>query len=253
MPLGPNAEYLVRYNGFVLPGYAQSESFDSLMNIANHYGAYIDGSPSESTGLQNKQINVRMKVWEPNYLACKEQLELAATYLRSTRYFAPLYIHYTDRYYTAITKDIKFEQDATRSKRVLEYEILFEAKPWLESETLYSLTREGDGTITTSGRSYEDGGWTPVTLEVESSSLLTVSGYTDSGLFTGFVATNDEAVDLVVDTEAFTAEKSGPFSNALPIIENKDFGLYLAPGETKFAVNNSSATTIVKWRNRWYI
>jgi prophage DNA circulation protein len=93
--MAPSPQYLARFNGHVLPGYVQTESFDSEQNIADHYAAYIDGSNSEDTGLSNKNVSIKLKVWEQDYLTCKTQIELAATMLRSVRLYRSL-LHSND-------------------------------------------------------------------------------------------------------------------------------------------------------------
>src|SRR3990167_10126229 len=105
MPLGPAAQYLSKYNTYILPGYVQEERFDSQMNIADHQAAYADGSNSEMVGLQNKILSLKLKVWEPDYISCKNQVEKAATMLRSKKSgYADLYVQYTDRHYEAMTE-----------------------------------------------------------------------------------------------------------------------------------------------------
>lgn len=78
MGLGPSQSYKVEYNGYTLPGYCQNESFDSTAGIADHPAPYADGSLSEYTGLTNKLLSLRMKVWEQGFLATKNAIQEAA-------------------------------------------------------------------------------------------------------------------------------------------------------------------------------
>lgn len=249
MGLGPTQQYLAKFNGVQLPGYVQSESFDSVMNIADHPAAYIDGTLSESTGLGNKTISVVLKVWEQDYLTCKDQVQLAATILRSTRVFAPLYVQYTNKYYSAIARSIQVSKEAGSSVKTLEYNVEFEAKPWLISETTYTVS--GTGTITTDqiSRSISDGGWTPATVQITGTNV-TVSGYSDMSGFTGFISASGAVSNLIINTEAFTATQSGVNKNG--IMNNTDYRLYVGPGKTTFTIAGASSCTI-SYNNRWYI
>ncbi len=250
MPLGPSQSYLAKYNNRVLPGYVQSEQFESQMNIASHYGAFVDGSNSEQTGLANKNLSVTLKVWEQDYMTCKEQVELAATMLRSERRnFAPLYIQNSDRYYDAMVKNVRTDKTAGTSVRTLEYTADFECKPWLTSVSGHTLT--GTTLLDTDdvGRTIMNGGWTPATVTVTGTDV-TVSGYTANGDFTGYFSVNGSVTNLVVDTEAFTAEIGGLNQNS--IMNTIDYQVFIGPERTYFEVTGASAVTI-EYRDRWYL
>jgi hypothetical protein len=250
MGLGPAQGYLAKFNSYTLPGYVQEERFDSTINIADHYATYADGSDSEYTGLQNKMLSLRLKVWEEDYLACKKEVALAATYLRSKRDgFAPLYVHYTDRYYEALTQTISVEKTAGASVRTLEYEVQFQCKPWLVSETTYTIS--GTGTIDTdsASRTIADGGWTPTTITVTGTNV-TISGYTSTGDFTGFVSISGAVTNLVIDSDAFTAKIGS--TNKNEVMKWADYRTYVGPGKTFFVSTGASAMT-VQWKNRWYL
>jgi hypothetical protein len=249
MPLGPAAAYLARFNGHVLPGYVQSESFDSVLNIAPHYGAYIDGSNSEDTGLSNKMLSLRLKVWEQDYLTCKEQVQLAATMVRSVRgRFAPLYVGYTDRYYSAMTKSIKMETQVGGSVRVAQYDVEFECLPWITSETQRTLT--GTGLITTVGRTIANGSMTPTIVTITGTDV-TVSGYTTTGDFTGYFSVSGVVTDLVVNSQNFTAT-TGNNENMNSNMLTVDYRLDVGVGETNFLVTGASACSI-EYYDRWYL
>lgn len=250
MPLGPSQSYLAKYNSRVLPGYVQNESFDSTMNLAAHYGAYIDGSNSEQTGLGNKQLNVTLKVWEQDYISCKQQVELAATMLRSERrLFAPLYLQYTDRYYQAVVKTVRADKTVGGSVRTLDYSVEFECKPWLTSVSGYTLT--GTTLLDTDdvGRTISNGGWTPATVTVTGTNV-TVSGYTSTGDFAGYFSVAGAVTNLVVNTEDYTAEIGGVNSNA--IMNTIDYQVFVGPERTFFEVTGASAVTI-QYHDRWYL
>jgi hypothetical protein len=240
-PLGPSQSYLARYNNYVLPGYVQSEALESRMNIASHYGVYIDGSPSEETGLQNKSLSLTLKVWETDYLTCKQQIELASTYLRSYRGgFAPLYVQYTDRHYMAMVTNVNVDKSVGSSVRILEYSVEFECKPWLIGETLHSISSDTDEV----GRTFDNGGWTPTIVTLTGTSI---SGITSDGQSTGNIVTTG-VTGLVIDTEAFTATIGGENKNEL--VTTKDYRLYVGPGRTTFTVDGSAT---IEYYDRYYI
>lgn len=250
MPLGPTASYLAKYNSHVLPGYVQNESFDSVMNIADHYAAYKDGSDSEQTGLGNKALTITLKVWEQDYLTCKQQVELAATMLRSERkVFAPLYLQYTDRYYSAMVKSVKADKAVGSSVRTLDYNAEFECKPWLTSVSGHTLT--GTTTVTTDsvGRTISNGGWTPTIITVTGTDV-TVSGYTANGDFTGYFSVSGAVANLVVNTELYTAEIGGLNKNNL--MNTIDYQVWVGPEKTTFDITGASSASISYW-DRWYL
>jgi len=251
MPLGPSSAYLARFNGHTLPGYVQSESFDSVLNISAHYGAYVDGSNSEDVGLSNKGVSVRLKVWEQDYLTCKEQIQLAATMVRSVRgKFAPLYIGYTDRYYTAMTRSIKVEKQVGGSVRIAEYDVEFECKPWITSDSTYTLT--GTGLIDTDqvGRTISNGSMTPTIVTITGTDV-TISGYTSTGDFTGYFSVSGVVSDLIVDSHNFTATTvSGENMNELML--TTDYQLHVGVGKTNFLITGASSCSI-EYNDRWYL
>lgn len=249
MPLGPSQGYLAQYNSYQLPGYVQRESFDSTMNIANHYATYADGSLSEYTGLQNKMLSLTLKVWEPTYLAAKDEVQRAATILRTKRDgFAPLYLQRTDRYIEALTPAIKMEKEAGTSTRLLEYQADFECKPWWTSVSGYTLTGTSSDTDSVA-RTIADGGWTPTTITVTGTNV-TISGYTATGDFAGFISISGAVSSMVIDSDAFTATIGG--LNANDRMRWADYRLYVGPGKTTFVSTGASSMTI-QYNNRWYL
>lgn len=247
MGLGPSQSYLCKYNEHILPGYVQDESFDSPMSIASHYGAYLDGSNSEQTGLSNKTISVTLKVWEQDYMTCKDQVRLAATMLRSKKQgFAPLYIQRSDRHYEAMVKTIREDKTAGASVRTLDYGIDFECKPWLISDTTESVSGTGTVVIT---RDLDDGGWTPTRMTL-SGTDITVSGYTAAGDFAGFVSVSGAVTNLYLDSEAYTATIAGV--NKTNLIQWVDFRTQVGPGTTTF-VTTGASSMLIEYENRWYL
>ena len=250
MPVGPAQNYLARYNTFQLPGYVQNETFDSVNNVATHYAPYADGSESEYTGLQNKMLSLRLKVWEQDFATCSDQISLAATMLRSKkRGFAPLYVQRTDRYYNALVQSVKKENTAGAPVRIQEYEVQFECKPWAYSTSGYTIT--GTGTIDTDqvGRTISDGGWTPTLITVTGTNV-TISGYTAMGDFAGFVSISGAVSSMIIDSDAVTATIGGVNKNSL--MYTPDYRTYVGPGKTTFVITGASSCSIT-YHNRWYI
>lgn len=255
--MGPAQEYLCQYNGYVLPGYVQSEGFDSVMNLADHYAPYIDGSLyTEEMGLSNKTLAVTLKVWETDYLTCKQQVEYASTILRSMRSnWAPLYLQYADKYYDAMVKSIRVTKQAGISYRTLDYEVEFECKPWLIGTTQYSLSGSGSGDINTdsatpSARTLDNGGWTPTIVTYTGGAATGLYGTGMNGQSTGAFVVENSVNTLIVNTEAFTATISG--NNANADMFTKDYRLYVGPGLTTFTLNSVGSVNIT-WYDRWYI
>lgn len=249
MPMGPAQGYLAQFNGEILPGYVQYESFDSSMNIAAHYATYADGSLSEYTGLQNKTLSLRLKVWEPNYAACKAEVQKGATIVRSKKTFAPLYIQHTDRYYTALTQRVQIQKTAGESVRTLDYEIQFECKPWLTSTSGYILTGTGTIDTDTKGRTIDDGGWTPTRITVTGTNV-TISGYTATGDFAGYMSISGAVSNMIIDSDAFTATLGGQSANEY--MRWADYRVYVGPGKTYFVTTGASSMTL-QYNNRWYL
>jgi len=238
--------YLARFNDHDIPGYAQSESFASPMRIQTNYSAYGDTSLSEYQGLENKEISLTMRLWEETYQLCKDKVRIAATIFRSARGFAPLYVQQYDKYYTVLAKSLTVEKSVGSSNRILDYSIVFEAKPWLTSNDPYTIS--GTGAVSTVGRTLADGGWTPATLVV-SGTDISITGTTATGQPTGTIIITGTVTDLVIDTEAFTALEGGV--NRMSML-NKDFSMYVGPGVTNYTITGATACTI-QWRNRWYL
>lgn len=268
MGLGPTANYLCKYNNYVLPGYVQNEQFRNDMDIADHYAIYADGSPySEYLGLKNKALVVTLKVWEQDFATCKDQVELAATYVRSKRDgFADLYLQYSDRHYEALTQSINDENVAGKSPRLMEYSVTFNCKPWLINDV--TTTISGVGVIDTDqvSRSITDGGWTPVKILL-SGTDITVSGYTSTGDFTGYISVSGHVSSLLIDSENYIAsfgvwdrgrleylmmgdEYLGGNQNNL--LKNADYALYVGPGKTYFDITGAT-DCIIQYNNRWFL
>jgi hypothetical protein len=247
---GPTPAYLVKYNGYTLPGYVQKEDFISQAQIAEHYAPYSDGSESEYVGLQNKPLTLTLKVWEANYLACKNEVQKAATMVRSKRDgFAPLYVQYIDRYYEAQTEAIRMEKTADESVRTLEYQVDFKCKPWLIGETVHSINGTTTINTGTTGRTIDNGGWTPTTIDVTGTNV-TISGYTGTGDFAGFISISGAVTNMVINSDDFTATIGGVNKNNL--MKWADYRMYVGPETTYFAITGASSCTI-SWQDRWYL
>jgi hypothetical protein len=239
--------YLVQYNGYQLPGYAQAESFDSIMKIETAHQPYRDMAFSEYLGLENKTVSLRILVTGDNYLECKNQMQLASTMLRSQRAgFRPLYVQHYYKHYDGLVSAIKLESDVN-TNTTAEYTIEFECKPWLESDILTTVS--GTSLISTVGRTIYDGGWTPVNLTL-SGNNITVSGYTLTGDFTGFISISGAVSDLQINTEEYTATMNN--ENANNVILNDNYQVYIGPEMTYFSISGAIECEI-SYRDRWYL
>jgi len=133
-------QYIVTYNGYQMPGYLQQETFSSDMNIADHPAPYADGSISEYTGLQNKTVTLVFRTWESDYATCKEQVQKAATIVRSNRGgYAPLAINDASRHYDAMGASVKMDKSIGSSTRIVDYTAEFHCRPWLLSNDTYTI------------------------------------------------------------------------------------------------------------------
>lgn len=240
-------KFLIRYHNYDLPGYAQEEHVDSIMDIFKEAVTYENGTLSEYVGLKNKILSLRMKTVGENYASVKSQVQRAYTMLRSSRGFTKLYIAQSDRYYLAMTQKISTEKTVGESMRTLDYSVEFETMPWKLSDTVYTFS--GTGTITTVGRDITHGGWSPVRL-ILSGTNITVSGYTARGLDTGFISVSGFVQNLVIDSEAYTATINGESVNQIMYTPN--YKMYVGPGETTFEITGATAAEI-SYQNRWYL
>lgn len=250
-PMGPPQTYLAQYNTYQLPGYVQSESFDSIANINSNVAAYADGGYSEYTGLANKQLTLELKVWEQDFATCKEQVELASTYLRSSRAgFAPLYVMYEDRHYDALVRAIRV-QNSAGMRRTMSYQVEFECRPWLIGDTEYTIS--GTGLIDTDQvtRTTSNGTWTPTRITLDGGSNVSVSGYTETGAFAGFLHYSAIGGSVLVDAEAYTAIDGG--LNANDNMNWLDYQIYVGPGKTFFFVGGDADSCTIAWNDRWPI
>lgn len=184
-------------------------------------------------------------------MTCKDQVRLAATMVRSTRDFAPLYIGYTDKHYMAMGKSVTTDKEAGTAVRTLDYEVQFECRPWLIGEVLHELI--GTTTVDTDsvGRTINNGGFTPTTVTVTGTNI-TISGYTSTGEFTGFISVSGTVTDLVIDSEAFTATTSSGTVNMNTYMSTVDYRLNVGPGKTTFDITGASSCEI-SYYDRWYI
>jgi hypothetical protein len=189
-----------------------------------------------------------MKVWEEDYYSAKEATQEAYTILRSAKNdFSKLYVQYYDRYYEAMAKSIASSKEASESKATLDYDATFIVKPWLIENRVRSIS--GTGTISTTTRTLQDGGWTPTIIEL-SGTNITVSGYTQYGEFAGFISISGAVTDLIIDTENYTVKMNEV--NRLDVMEDFNFETYIGPGVTYFAVNGATSC-VIRWQNRWYL
>lgn len=250
MPLGPPQQYIVTYNGYQLPGYAQSENDPNELTVADHYAFGWDGSMTQLVGLVNKQLSMEFLVWEPTYRACKDEYHKATTILRTRRDgFAPLYVDYDDRYLNAVVQSVTYQQEASASKRILRYQVAFETEPWWLGVDELEITG-GTGTLDTDAvsRTFDDGGWSPIYADI-SGTDVTISGYSDTERFTGYVSVSGTVANFIVDTSlssSFFDDGTGD-----KYMRWADYGIWVAPGKTSWVVTGASAVSL-KYHNRWY-
>lgn len=241
------AGYLVKYNNYILPGYLQSEALISEEGIyTTEVDKYDFSTFSEYTGLRNKIVEIELLVVDSTYGAAKEQIQKASTMLRSSREdFVRLTLKRPDRYYLALTKSISTGQTAGRGEDKARYKVTFESKPWVYGITRYELT----GPIDTDNvaRTLSNGTWSPAVVRVTGTNI-TVSGYTDTGDFTGFISVAGTVSDLVIDSESYTATMDGVNRNNL--MNNLDYQIYIGPGRTRFATTGITNIS-VEYEDRW--
>lgn len=245
MPLGPAQEYIVTYNGEQLPGYAQSEDDPSEATLVDNYAFGWNGSITQFSGLVNKQLKMQFKVWEPTYRDCKDQYHYATTILRSKRDgFADLRVDFDDRHFVAKTKTISYNQtvDQNAHTKLLTYTVEWDCMPWIIANDPIELSGFSDNIVTT-GRTLDDGGWSPVYLVVTGTNF-TISGYTATEPFTGFVSVSGSVDNFVIDTENATSTDDSR-------MKWKDYGLWVGAGETTFATEGVEGYFLTYY-NRWY-
>lgn len=241
--------YLTRFNTFDLPGYYQEEALESIQEIFSLPVTYVDGSLGEYYGLKNKILSLRKKVIGETYDDVKAQVRRATTITHSSRGYTKLYVQHFDRYYLALGQKVSMQKTVGESMRLLDYTAEFEVKPWLLSDTVYTLT--GTGTVTTDSvsRDLTSGGWSPVTITLDGTDV-TVSGYNAAGEFTGFISVSGTVANLVIDSEAYTATING--ENANQVMYTPNYQLYVGPGKTTFVITGATSAQIT-YQNRWYL
>lgn len=250
VPTSSAQRFLVQYNNYTLPGYAQSEADISEIGIHTAYAPFIEKTFSEYTGLVNKGLSVRMLVWEQTYDLCKQQVRKATTFLRSAKGFEKLYLGSLNTYYLAIPTKVTVEKEVTGGSRTLEYNVEFNCKPWLYGNEVFEVSGSGSPTsLETTGRQLADGTWTPTRILVSGTDVVII-GFTDDGESTGSIHIHGEVSNLLVDTEEQTAVSNGINKN--DIIINKDFGLWVGPGNTTFLISGAT-DVVIQYNNRWLL
>lgn len=237
---------LVKYNGIVLPGYLQEENIENNMRM-NITGTIYGETYSEYIGLENKILSLRMKVVADTYAGAKEKVFLASTILRSNRAdWTKLAVINPSVYYLAKTQSISTQQTAGKNERFIDYEVKFECLPWKYGE-IYSLT--GTTLIDTNdvSRNLGNGTWTPAII-IATGNNITISGYTDSGEFTGFIGLSGAVNNITIDSETYAVTMGG--ENRSDLLTTMDNKLLVAPGRTKFAITGATSCEII-YQDRW--
>jgi hypothetical protein len=129
------------------------------------------------------------------------------------------------------------EKAVVESMRTLDYTVEWESRPWLISDKTYTIS--GTGTIDTDilSRDIHHGGWSPVNLRL-SGTDITVSGYSSTGQFTGYLAVSGTVSNLIINSDEYTSTING--QNANNVMKNADYILYVAPGKTFFVITGAS-------------
>jgi hypothetical protein len=231
------------YNGYLLPGYLQKESFNNTQRIRMYESPHVDDQNAEYIGLENKIISLQLKLTGDSFNDLKTEATKASTMVWSARNNAKLYIHGLDKYYLASPRSFKIDNDAYN--RTLDYTVDFTAQPWLYSDSINTIT--GTTSLVTTGRTIADGVVTPATIRI-SGTDVTVSGYTAEGVFMGYFATSGSVSNLIVDSENYSATINGVNKNEL--MKNLDYQIYVGQGVTYFDITGASSAEI-SWRNRW--
>lgn len=242
----PLAGNLVRFNGYLLPGYLQEENLSSPMRINIIDPTYADPS-QEYIGLENKIISLRLMVVQGTYQASKEKVLLAGSLIRSARdKYVPLTVIDTTKHYLARTQKIVLNQTAGLRENAAEYSVEFEVKPW-QYGTQHSLIGTTLLDTNSVNRTIGNGTWTPATIIISGNSV-TVSGYTETGQFTGFVSVSGEVNNMVLDSENYTVTMAGENRNDL--LNTIDHKIMIGPGRTFFTVNGATSCEII-YQDRW--
>jgi hypothetical protein len=236
---------LVKYGKYFLPGYLNTAAVGSPLEITIDGITYKENS-LEVNGLQNKTLTLRLQVVDETYLAAKEQVQLASTMLRHARSYQTLTVMDTSKYYLAQTKSINLAQEAGTSERSAFYDVAFECRPWLYSQQVYSLTGTTTLDTNTVGRTLADGINTPATLRL-SGTDVTVSGYTESGEFMGYISVQGTVNNLVVDSEIYAATIN---DISVEDLLNTEYQVFVGVGRTLFDVTGATDCEIT-YRNRW--
>lgn len=188
-----------------------------------------------------------MRVVGETYLDVKNQVQQAGTIVRSSKDWEKLYIQRYDRYYLALTGSIITEKTVGESMRLLDYAVKWEALPWLISDTVNTIS--GTGTISTVGRTLDNGGWTPAKVRI-SGTDVTISGYNQYGEFTGYLAVSGTVIDMVINSEEYTSTINGINSNNL--MYNPDYMMFVGPGQTFFVITGATSC-VIEYQDRWYL
>ena len=292
MSIKPTPQFLVKYNGYTLPGYAQEESLEGSIQDQDYVVPYSYEALSDNMGEQAKQMSVTMMVWDDSYTGCKNQIQTAATYLKSKRGdYGNLYLGQSDRHYQVIPTDIKYDKKATDQQVTATYDVSFKAKPYLTSDAYYHIsnyTASGvissvittDNTkyssyypaiypvasgVTVSGytessygaRTISDGMYSPcwvVINNIGATSTVTVSGYLSTGDFCGFIAASGTIPNsLSLIVDGHNYTAEDTWgNNQNSHMLNPDYAVFVGPGKTTF-VCTGSAKVDIYWKNRWYL
>lgn len=278
--------YIVKYNGYQLPGFLQNESLGSDMTTVEHSAQYADGQTVEYTGLQNKSMSLTFRVWETDYATCKEQVQQAASIIRTARdTWAVLTINSTTRQYLAMATSIKMDKSVGSSPKILDYQVDFKCQPWLMSNSTYIIAsgfRTDNDALTAYNEispaysyrmaSGDWGGYEGIVQDDADSTSIHVRDITHggwspldislSGVRHGATIRAYQIDPVTGPTEYNTVTISGAhtwitlgssdFSGDFAYVDQVDFRTYAAPGPFYIVVSGVSHADI-RYQNRWYI
>jgi phage-related protein len=159
--------------------------------------------------------------------------------------FKRLYIQNPDRYYLGLAKTMTVNSEA--QNRVTDYDVTWECKPWLLSDTMYTIS--GAGLINTGARNITNGGWSPTKIALTGTNV-TVSGYTDTIPFTGYISVSGFVDNLIIDSEEYEVTLNGERRNDL--MRNYEFQTYVGPDKTYFNITGATHC-VITYQDRWYL
>jgi hypothetical protein len=246
----PNAQYKVRFDGHVLPGYLQNEdipleSRDGRVGIINR-----DGGPIYENGTNFRGVilhfNVLSRLNSNNpgiaHLGdCLEQYRDALRFVTRTESSSTLFFGETSHYLVAKYTRMSAPMVAPDSKRI-GYNVEFTAEPWFYGPAVSSSDSiSGDDTIVLS---MPDTRKTYPIFTIPSGITCIAISHAPSGK--SFMISGSHATSTVVDCGRLTAVTLGGTNQISKILTGPDFGIYhVGSGSCTFDVSNVIGSGLV--------